>query len=81
MRYARSLLSHAPKIFFVDMTASNARGVTYVGITSDLVGRAWDHRECLLKWPLAVANKTQSGREVSVAPCGERDGDVDLQLN
>ena len=34
-----------PKIFFVYMTASKARGVIYVGMTSDLVGRAWQHRE------------------------------------
>ena len=34
-----------PKIFFIYMTASNARGVIYVGMTSDLVGRAWLHRE------------------------------------
>ena len=37
--------SHTPKIFFVYMTASKARGVIYVGMTSDLVGRAWEHRE------------------------------------
>jgi putative endonuclease len=33
------------KDFFVYMTASEARGVIYVGMTSDLAGRAWEHRE------------------------------------
>lgn len=34
-----------PKSFFVYMTASQPRGVIYVGMTSDLPGRAWQHRE------------------------------------
>jgi putative endonuclease len=33
------------KDFFVYMTASEARGVIYVGMTSDLAGRSWEHRE------------------------------------
>jgi putative endonuclease len=33
------------KQFYVYMTASTARGVIYVGMTSDLAGRAWEHRE------------------------------------
>jgi putative endonuclease len=33
------------KIFHVYITASKARGVLYVGMTSDLAGRAWQHRE------------------------------------
>ena len=33
------------KEFYVYMTASRPRGVIYVGLTSDLVGRAWEHRE------------------------------------
>ena len=32
------------KSFHVYMTASAPRGVIYVGMTSDLVGRAWEHR-------------------------------------
>jgi putative endonuclease len=39
---------HQPKIFFVYMTASNVRGVLYVGMTSDLPGRAWQHRDRVL---------------------------------
>ncbi len=34
-----------PENFFVYMTASRARGVIYTGMTSDLSGRAWQHRE------------------------------------
>jgi putative endonuclease len=33
------------KDFYVYMTASAPRGVIYVGMTSDLAGRAWEHRE------------------------------------
>jgi putative endonuclease len=33
------------KVFNVYMTASQPRGVIYVGMTSDLAGRAWEHRE------------------------------------
>jgi putative endonuclease len=33
------------KSFHVYMTASKPRGVIYVGMTSDLIGRAWEHRE------------------------------------
>ena len=33
------------KEFFVYITASKPRGVLYVGMTSDLAGRAWEHRE------------------------------------
>ena len=38
-----------PKIFHVYMTASKPRGVLYVGMTSDLAGRAWKHREHVLE--------------------------------
>lgn len=31
--------------FFVYITASKPRGVLYVGMTSDLVGRTWEHRD------------------------------------
>ena len=33
------------KIFFVYITCSVPRGVLYVGMTSNLPGRAWEHRE------------------------------------
>ncbi len=43
-----------PKVFFVYITASGPRGVIYIGMTSDLLGRAWEHRERILdgftKW-------------------------------
>jgi len=32
------------KQFFVYMMASGKRGTIYTGVTSDLVGRAWQHR-------------------------------------
>ena len=34
--------------FYVYITASKPRGVLYVGMTSDLAGRAWEHRERLI---------------------------------
>jgi putative endonuclease len=33
------------KIFFVYITSSGPHGVLYVGMTSDLAGRTWEHRE------------------------------------
>ena len=39
---------HSEKIFYVYMTASKPRGVIYTGLTSDLSGRAWQHRERVL---------------------------------
>ena len=36
------------KSFYVYMTASKPRGVIYTGMTSDLAGRAWEHRERVL---------------------------------
>jgi putative endonuclease len=37
------------KVFHVYITASKPRGVLYVGMTSDLAGRPWQHREHLLE--------------------------------
>ena len=37
------------KQFFVYIMANGPRGVLYIGMTSDLPGRAWEHRERLLK--------------------------------
>ena len=34
-----------PKTLSVYITASGPRGVLYVGMTSNLAGRAWQHRE------------------------------------
>ena len=34
-----------PKVYYVYISASRPRGVLYVGMTSDLAGRAWQHRE------------------------------------
>jgi putative endonuclease len=36
------------KEFYVYIVASAPRGVLYVGMTSDLAGRTWEHRERLL---------------------------------
>ena len=45
MRYPLLMLRTSEKLFFVYITASKARGVLYVGMTSDISGRAWQHRE------------------------------------
>jgi putative endonuclease len=37
------------KVFHVYITASKPRGVLYVGMSSDLAGRAWKHREHVLE--------------------------------
>lgn len=34
-----------PKTYWVYITASKPRVVLYVGLTSDLAGRTWEHRE------------------------------------
>jgi putative endonuclease len=39
------MIEKPAKVFHVYITASRARGVLYVGMTSDLAGRAWEHRE------------------------------------
>jgi putative endonuclease len=39
------MIDRPTKSFFVYMTASKPRGCIYVGMTSDLAGRAWEHRE------------------------------------
>ena len=36
------------KDFWVYIVASRPRGVLYVGMTSDLAGRAWEHRDRVL---------------------------------
>jgi putative endonuclease len=43
------MFDRQPKVFFVYVTASKARGVLYVGMTGDLVGRAWEHRERVIE--------------------------------
>ena len=37
------------KQFYVYMTASKPRGVIYTGMTSDMPGRGWEHRERLIE--------------------------------
>ena len=39
------MLQQEARTYWVYMTASGPRGVIYVGMTSDLAGRAWEHRE------------------------------------
>ena len=36
---------HRNKSFYVYIIASAPRGVLYIGMTSDLAGRTWQHRE------------------------------------
>jgi len=43
------MLGGMGKLFFVYIMASGPRGVLYVGLTSDMAGRAWEHRERLFK--------------------------------
>ena len=38
-----------PKYFWVYIMANEPRGVLYVGLTSNLAGRAWQHREGVIK--------------------------------
>ena len=37
------------KVFRIFIMASKPRGVLYVGMSSDLAGRAWKHREHVLE--------------------------------
>ena len=39
------MLEGPHKVYHVYITASRPRGVLYVGMTSDLAARAWQHRE------------------------------------
>ncbi|HEY5828352.1 MAG TPA: GIY-YIG nuclease family protein [Hyphomicrobiaceae bacterium] len=45
----RAMRDRPPKVFHVYIMASKPRGVLYVGMTSDLAGRAWKHREHVLE--------------------------------
>ncbi len=38
-----------PKRFWVYITANGPRGILYTGMSSDLAGRAWQHREKVLE--------------------------------
>ena len=33
------------KTYWINITASKPHGVLYIGMTSDLAGRTWEHRE------------------------------------
>jgi putative endonuclease len=59
------MLDRLPKSFFVYMTTSKARGVIYVGMTSNLPGRAWQHRERVLD---GFTKKYWTGRLVYFEP-------------
>ena len=37
------------KRFWIYITASEPRGVLYIGMTSDLAGRTWQHREHVMQ--------------------------------
>src|SRR5262245_51735579 len=39
----------SPKTYWVYILASRPRGVLYLGMTSDLAGRAWEHRERVME--------------------------------
>jgi len=47
--YGAAMPACSEKTFHVYMTASKPRGVIYVGMTSDLAGRAWEHRERIVE--------------------------------
>ena len=49
------------KIFFIYITTSKPRGVLYVGMTSDLPKRAWQHREKVIE---GFTSKYWAGRLV-----------------
>jgi len=40
---------HPAKSFYVYIMASGPRGVLYIGMTSNLAGRAWEHRERVIE--------------------------------
>jgi putative endonuclease len=48
-RGKRTMRDRPPKTFHVYIMASKPRGVLYVGMTSDLAGHAWKHRERVLE--------------------------------
>ncbi|MBV1693810.1 MAG: GIY-YIG nuclease family protein [Hyphomicrobiales bacterium] len=58
------------KSFFVYITASKPRGVLYVGMTSDIAGRAWEHRERVIR---GFTARYWVGRLVYVEPHDEAD--------
>ena len=39
----------APNVYYIYIMASGVRGVLYVGMTSDLPGRIWEHRERVIE--------------------------------
>jgi putative endonuclease len=54
-----------PKAFYVYITASKARGVLYIGMSSDLPLRAWQHRERVLE---GFSRRYWAGRLVYYEP-------------
>jgi putative endonuclease len=53
------------KEFFVYMTTSKARGVIYTGMTSDMPGRGWEHRERVIE---GFTKRYWAGRLVYLEP-------------
>ena len=45
------------KTYWVCITASKPHGVLYVGMTSDLAGRTWEHRERVMGG-LSISRRT-----------------------
>ena len=66
------------KVFHVYIMASKPRGVPYVGMSSDLAGRAWKHREHVLEgfterygsigWSISSVMMTRASRPGASAP-------------
>ena len=66
------------KVFHVCIMASKPRGVLYVGMSSDLAGRAWKHREHVLEgftkrywwigWSISSVTTTRVSRPSASAP-------------
>ena len=44
-----AMRNNAPKTYWVYMLASRPRGVIYVGMTSELAQRGWQHRERVME--------------------------------
>ncbi len=64
-----------PKRFWIYITASGPRGVLYVGMTSDLAGRAWEHREKILEDLLNSMARTVSSTSKSTMMLPVRHGE------
>jgi len=61
------------KIFTVYMVTNTPRGVLYVGVTSDLVGRVWQHRSGALP---GFSRRWGLKRLVWYEVCGDAEGAI-----